>query len=549
MTKNLHLNMKRAKEDNTVGIIQRAVKYFGIHVIKNSVKEALRSHPNYPTFKSICDTLNEWHIENYPLRYEIDELPDLEAPYIVHFKNGGGQLGFVTNIENDHVTCYSSYKEKRKIDKKEFLENCSGAVILLNPDERSGEKDFLTKWKNELINRSMFPLVLFAMVVLIIYSVTNLLVSGEGIADKVIPVLLFTKIAGIILSILLILHEFEVHFSLTDKLCHLNKTTNCNTVLNDKASKVFGWLGWADIGFIYFTGGFLFLLLDLRGAGLPLMAIIAALSIPYPLFSIYYQGFVLRRWCPLCLGVQMILIVEFMLLFPQFSEISFSLNSFVALLLTFLIITTIYTLFILFWREKMSDEMHYYKYLGFKKNPDILKVLLMNQPHYDIPFSESSLIFGSRNASIKITAFLSLHCSHCARAFEKIRDMLKNKENILINLVLMTSDNKILTTLYNNNRKGKDEDSLKLLEQWFNVDPFSRTRITEGLCIPEDINISGKISEENGRLFKEFNVLGTPTFFINGYKLPSQYEIDDIRYFREIFKEKEEVSIKTDTVN
>jgi len=83
----------------------------------------------------------------------------------------------------------------------------------------------------------------------------------------------------------------------------------------------------------------------------------------------------------------------------------------------------------------------------------------------------------------------------------------------------------------------------------FNADPYSRTRVTEGLCIPEDSDTSGKINEENGRLFKDCNVLGTPTFVVNGYKLPPQYEIDDIRYFREIFKEKEEVNIKVNVVN
>jgi len=277
--------MKRPKEDNTVGIIQRAVRYFGIHAIKSSVKEALKSHADYPTFKSICDTLNEWHVENYPLRYEIGELKDLEAPYIVHFSKGGGQIGFVTDTGDDIVTCYTSYKEKEKIDKREFFESCSGAVILLNPDEQSGERDFISKWKNELISKSILPFAFFAMLVFIIYSVINLLVSGEGLAEKVIPVLLFTKIAGIILSVLLILHEFEVYLSFTDKLCHLNKATNCNTVLHDKASKVFGWFGWAYIGFIYFTGGLIFLLQDFKGAGLPIMAILAALSIPYPLFS------------------------------------------------------------------------------------------------------------------------------------------------------------------------------------------------------------------------------------------------------------------------
>jgi hypothetical protein len=279
------------------------------------------------------------------------------------------------------------------------------------------------------------------------------------------------------------------------------------------------------------------------------MAILAALSIPYPIYSIYYQGIVLKKWCPMCLGVQLILVTEFVLLLPQLSRLTFSFDSLTKLLLSLLVIAIVYTLFILFRKEQMSGEMHYYKYLGFKKNPDILRMLLMNQPHHEIPLPESSLIFGNRDASIRITAFLSLHCSHCARAFEKIRNMLNENEDILINLLLVTSDNKMLATLYNNNRQGKEAESIKLLEQWFNADPYSRTKITEGLCIPEVDNISGEINKENGRLFKECNVMGTPTFFINDYKLPAQYEIEDLRYFREVFKEKEETSIKADVVN
>jgi uncharacterized membrane protein len=541
--------MKRAREDNTVGIIQRAVKHYGLHVIKGTVKEALKSHPDYPSFKSICDTLNEWKIENYPLRYEVNELEDLQSPYIVHFDRGGGIIGFVTNTGKDQVTYYASYNEKRKTGRKEFLESCSGAVILLNPDERSGEKDYQTKIKNELINKSIMPLAIFAGIIFIITLYYNNFAAGGSIYSKVILPLVFTKIAGIVLSVLLILHEFEVHLSITDKLCNLNKATKCNTVLHDKASKVFGWFGWADVGFIYFTGSFLFLLQSPSGEGLSLMAILAILSVPYPIFSIYYQGVVLKKWCPMCLGVQLILVTEFILLLPQLSRLTFSFDSLTKLLLSLLVIAIVYTLFILFRREKMSGEMHYYKYLGFKKNPDILRVLLMNQPRYEIPLSESSLIFGNRDASIRITAFLSLNCSHCARAFEKIRSMLSENEDILINLLLVTSDNKMLATLYNNNMQGKEAESIKLLVQWFNADPYSRTKITEGLCIPEDSDLSREVNEESTRLFKEYNVMGTPTFFINGYKLPAQYEIDDLRYFREIFKEKEEVSNKADAVN
>jgi hypothetical protein len=196
----------------------------------------------------------------------------------------------------------------------------------------------------------------------------------------------------------------------------------------------------------------------------------------------------------------------------------------------------------------MSNEVHYYKYLGFKKNPDILRVLLLNQQHYEILITDTSLVFGDRHAALRITAFLSLHCSPCARAFEKLKNMLKNEEDVLINLVLITSDNKMLASLYNYNRLEQNEESLYLLDQWFNADSYSRTRISEGLCIPEDSDIISVVNKENGRLYKECNISGTPTFFINGYMLPNHYDIDDIKYFREVFKEKEEVLMEKDTV-
>jgi uncharacterized membrane protein len=541
--------MKRTREDNTVSVIQRAVRHFRLPILRSTVKEALKSHSNYPTFKSICDTFNEWNIEHYPLKYQPEEIMEISAPYIVHFKSGGGHIGFVSEIKNDRITYYESYRSKKEITSKDYLERCSGAVILINPDERSGEKDYRSKWQNELISNAILPVTILAFLLLIIFGSVSSFISGEPLSDKISLLLFLSKSTGILLSVLLILHEFEVHMLLTDKLCHLNKATNCNTVLNDKASKVFGWFGWADVGFVYFTGGFLFLLLNLNEQSLSLLAILSALSVPYPLFSIYYQGFVLKKWCPMCLGIQLILIIEFILLLPLFSQFSFAFNTLSNLFLIFLFTGIIYTLFILFTREKMSNEMHYYKYLGFKKNPDILRTLMYDQMHYDILVTETSLVFGDKDAKLKITAFLSLHCSHCARAFEKIRYMLKNEEDILINLVLMTSDNKMLTTLYNYQRAGEDKESLRLLDQWFNADPFSRTKVTDGLCIPEDSDISGKVNEANGRLFKECNVLGTPAFFFNGYKLPNQYDIDDIRYFKEFFKGKEEVSIKADTVN
>jgi uncharacterized membrane protein len=533
--------MKRTREDNTVSVIQRAVRHFRIAVTKSSVKEELKSHSYYPSFKSISDTLNEWKVEHYPLRYKPDEMNELVAPYIAHFSNGGGQLAFVSKIRNGRATYYESFNKKKETILEEFYKRCSGAVILLNPDERSGEKNYRKKRQDELISKSVLPVTIFTILLFLSLMVINPFTTWAVLFHEMQGLLFLTKTTGIALSVLLILHEFEVSLSLTEKLCHLNKATNCNTVLNDKASKIFGWFGWADTGFIYFTGCLLYLSQNFNEQGLSLLAILSALSVPYPVFSIYYQGFVLKKWCPMCLGVQLILIIEVILLLPQFSTLSFSFRSLSGLILTFLVTGIIYTLIILFLKEKISNEMHYYKYLGFKKNPDILRTLLLNQSHYDIPVTGTCLVFGDKDASLNITVFLSLHCSHCARAFEKIKNILKSEENAAFNIILITSDNKIINALYHFKRLNKDDEALDLLDQWFNADPYSRSKISETLCIPEEDDILSAFNNDNNRLFKECNVIGTPTFFVNGYLLPSQYDIDDIKYFRELFKEKEEV--------
>jgi len=530
--------MKRTEEDNTVSVIQRAIRHFRISVTKSSVKEELKSHINYPTFKSICDTLNEWKVEHYPLKYRPEEMNELTAPYIVHFNRGGGQLAFVSRIRNERVTYYDSYNSKRKTGFKEFTEKCSGAVILLNPDEKSGEKEYRKKWQDELISNSILPVSIFAFLLFIILTIIKSFVAGGALLHNVVSVLLLTKTTGIALSVLLILHEFEVRLSLTEKLCHLNKATNCNTVLNDKAAKIFGCFGWADAGFVYFTGCLLFLLLGSRVDDYSLMAILSALSLPYPVFSIYYQGIVLKKWCPMCLGVQIILIIEFILLLPMFSNLKFSFNSLSNLILTFLIIGIIYTLVILFIRERTSYEIHYYKYLGFKKNPIVLKTLLLNQLHYDINVDERSLFFGEKDAPLIVTAFLSLQCSHCARAFEKIKEMIKSEIKVGINVILITQDEKILNALYHFHKSKRDDEALALLDQWYNMESFSRSKLSENLCIPEVLDVSEEVNNQNLILYKSCNVIGTPTFFINGYQLSGQYDIDDIKYFEVVFDNK-----------
>lgn len=525
--------MKKAREDNTVSVVQRAIRHYGIRVTGNSVKETLKSNSYYPTFRSICDALNEWKIEHYPLKYDQDEIKDLKSPYITHFNSGGGQIAFVTGYENGSVVFYDSYNAKKKIGWDEYLKKFSGAIILLNPDESSGEKSFSQKFREELLNELILPATIGVMALVI----SALLINKAFISGLEIPwqqyILIFTKFAGIFFSAMLLMKEYQINMPFAEKLCHISKTINCNSVLNDKAATVFGPVGWADIGMIYFTGSLLVMLQVNFPAWNGFLIAASALSLPYTIFSVWYQGVKLKKWCPFCILVQVILVAEFLIQVSILHIAGFSLALFTNFTLTFLAIGVLLILINLYIRESRKSLFNNGKLLKFKKNPEIFRTLLFSQKHYDIKITGNSLLFGKLNSHLRITAFLSLHCSHCAAAFAKISEVLNSNPDVLVNIVLTGADNKFLDTVHHLLKSSKEEKALYMLDQWYKSDQVARSRFQDEYCLVDVEDVSVEINIENRNLMQYYEVTGTPSFFINGYRLPPQYEIDDITFFSE----------------
>jgi uncharacterized membrane protein len=532
--------MNRNHEDYTVAVVQRALKNHRIRVTKASVREKLKTHPYYPSLLSICEVLNELNVENYPLKLSDNEILNLKPPYIVHFKERGGQIALLSKVVGNRFTFFESYKSESALEKGKFIGKCSGAVILLNPGRDSGEKDFKRRRHDELLSNIVFPLVILTTLIVTGFYVSELFLSGAplNINFRVVSLILI-RLTGIILSLMLVLHEFDIHNSFTDKLCHLTKTTSCNSVLHDRAARIFSWFGWADLGLIYFSGG---LILCLRLTGLndySWLSLLAALALPYPVFSVLYQGAILKKWCPLCLGVQLILILEFVLLLPGLAHLRFTLSSTGAFIGTYLLTFIIYLLANSYYRERKIKDMFQIKYGTMKFNPAVVRSLFVNQKHFNIPLTKHSLMLGNKDSGIMLTAFMSLQCSHCARAFESLVDYLRSGEMIRINLVIVTKDKSILNTLYHLNTKGEEEKAIELLGRWYNTEPFSRQSFSEEYCITDAQDISDEVSNENLKLFRDLGVVGTPTFFVNGYRLPAQYTTDDLKKIVKYLDKKE----------
>ncbi|MGM0407449.1 MAG: vitamin K epoxide reductase family protein [Bacteroidota bacterium] len=399
----------------------------------------------------------------------------------------------------------------------------------------SGEKKYRQHRQNEILNKSLLPL---GIISLMVWAVFIFISNAGGAAYQsgyLFWGLLATKITGLTASVFLVLHELKVHTPLADKICGFSAKTDCDTVLSSNASKLFGWINWADLGLVYFTGTFLYVAGTNESSSLWVLALVSALVLPYPVFSIYYQAVKTKKWCPFCLIVQGVLIAEFILLLPVLFQVNISVIQLLQLGVSFLIPAAFWLLFRAYRNSLQDHNKMRYSYLGFKRNPEIFRFLLRNNVRKEIPITHNSLVLGIPDAPVTVTAFLSLYCNPCANAFKGLKELLENCQELKINAVFSVYEDeeskKLINALYHVYKSKGSEQTVDFLYKWYTIPKQNRKTLYEKEKLPAGFDITEIVSEKNKKLFEENNVAGTPTIFVNGYKYPGQYEYSDIEFY------------------
>ncbi len=522
-------------EDNTIFVLQKALRIHKAKVTKDSVKEFLLSHPRYPSLKSVCDGLKKWNIDHYPLKLSKEEILEIEPPYIAHMGGERGQLALVEKTKNGKVTFTVNQDRKIVQSREEFSEKLSGGVIVIDINQQSGETGYREKRQNELIKAALLPFIIIYLVLFLLY----MFYSGPGFSpvQSNIPLLLFIiKAFGILASVFLVLHEFKIHTKISDKICGFSSGVDCDSVLSSEASRIFGNINLADVGIIYFTSTLLYILGAATLNQLWLLAVVSAVSIVFPVYSIYYQGFRLRKWCPFCLVVQAALIAEFIILFPLLGIISIALVDLLRLAAFFSLLTALWILYKSYFELSGSYSDEHHSFLRFKSNPGIFRFLLQENGYTGITENRGSLVFGNPDAKVTVTAFLSLSCNPCAGAFKEIKVLLDSTKQVKLNIVLSINPDelsqKLAGHIYNLYNKEGKEKALDFILGWYSGSNDGKNAFLKSLQgeFPEIEKIAETIKE----LFEKVKIPGTPTVYVYGYRFPRQYKVNDIEYFTDV---------------
>lgn len=520
---------------NSIAVTQQLLNSLQVPFTFGTVKDSLKQHPDYPSIAAVHDTLKEYKVDNLVLQTEPDKLDELPLPFIAYLKGKSAGFITVTNVTAHEIIFLkaNSLTAIEKKDRNTFLNEWSGISLLAEKTEQSGEKDFKVNRKKEKWENLRLPFLSATIIILLFFSITG----GSTFSYSFLGITLL-KLTGVVVTGLLLWYEIDKNNPFLQNVCSGNKASNCNAILQSKEAKLFGLISWSEIGFVYFAGGFLFVIPSLEGSA-QLLAWLNLLALPYTFFSIYYQWRIAKQWCPLCLAVQVLLVLEAVVFFTAeyYKPLTSSLPAYYILLTTFL-------LPVLFWYfvkpyllQSKEAEEYRNRFFRMKRDGRIFEALLAKQKRITVSTDGLGITLGNPHATNTIVKVCNPYCGPCAKAHPAIHELLEGNDNLKVQILFTATPdekdtrNKPVKHLLAIAEKKDQQLTEQALDDWY----LSEMKDYEVFASKYPMN--GQLKKQDGKLeamnswCNEVKIDFTPTFFVNGYQLPENYNINDLKYF------------------
>jgi uncharacterized membrane protein len=534
-------NLLNTSQDNLVAATINLLTLLKVRVTVTAIKETISGNSNYPSLLAITESLGKWKVDAECYNITPDKLPLLPVPFIAHLRTNSGSFVAVKETSTSGVTYLKDDHAELKVPIAEFLDQWSSTVVLPEASAESGQPDFKKERNREKVVAMRAPLLLLLLIVTGAIAFTNSLHYFHAQQFALYAGLWTCATLGLIVTTLLMLYEYDNNNSYLKKFCSVGKKTNCHAVLNSTGSKVFGF-SWSEIGFFYFSGAFLYLILSESSpiVFFPLI-LLNLIALPYIIFSIYYQAFIVKQWCTLCLTVQVILLTQFLIaLFTyQRNESLFeawkNVPSAVFLIAYFLPVSLWVIVKQQVFGAKEGEETKR-RFKRFKNNAEVFNSLLLKQ----IPIKNNTeglgITLGNPNAENVLIKVCNPYCGPCARSFPQLGILLacgnKWRAQIIFTAKADQNDYRALPVAHFFeiiSQDGSDGNILEVLADWYNAKNKDYEAFAQKYPVTVDFERhKPKLAAMEDWCDQE-DIRFTPTYYVNGRRLPENYEIEDLK--------------------
>lgn len=516
--------------DNAPLIVARLLKELDIRVSDITVEETLKRHPDFPSLSSLSDALTIWSVEHAPLRLStIEQLRDLPLPFVAHLRQQGGWFRLITDVQDDSVVYWDSITGRGRQSLAQFKQVWDGIVLIAERKEESGKQELDINWQTHRRDKLRKPILygtaflsIGALVMLLHAYTLNIFQLSWGL----------TKVLGLCLSIALLAKQLGIQSNVVNQLCKIGSKTNCQSLLDSPGAKLWGWLSWAEVGTVYFATTLGTWLLSPTNL---LISVLALFALPYILFSVYYQAKIAQIWCPLCLGVQGILLTEGLLSLASIFKLTHTNTIIVNDCLIFTIVGSVVLMSWLLIKPllisslKMSVEHD--KVLSFKRDIKVFNTLLDNTKQMTaLPKTLRPIWLGKNNAEYVLTFVTNPYCNHCAKKHQQVLDLMAKQQNIAVRIVFLVVNSREdrVMQMVGHLMALEHTQAVLSLNDWFDRKEHDYSAWSSKYPLSNGHLPNYDMAIQHAEWCNEAGIKFTPAIFLNEKKIPDQYDLDDL---------------------
>jgi uncharacterized membrane protein len=517
-------------KNNAYKVTEYIISRLNVNVTKSTIRYTLNKHVDFPSLLSLSDSLDEWGISNAAIRLDnLSQLQELPTPYIAPSSREKGAYLIVEAINAGKITHYEPVSSLRVTEPIiDFSKHWSGVVLLTEKNEKSGEVEYKANRLKEIVNNIKLIFVVLSLILIALFLLNNI----KKNLTEVGWIWLLTKSMGSIISLFLVQKYLGINSNFTNSICNLTGKNNCDSVLNSPGGSIGGYISLSEVGLIYFIGGFIQIIFACWQPNIfYLVNIIAILALPFIIFSLYYQAVILHKWCFLCLSILAVLAAEGVMAIVTITKLSTSFALYYWLITGFLIPICLWIILKPTIKEAINVKYLRQKLDKLQTNYNLFDALLKQQDIAPEWLPNSVISFGDPKSKFSITVALNPFCKPCATIFEVLKKLLHGWISLKVNIIIVACDGnksntyKLLKHLISLQIEDKAEDALS---DWF-LAPKKDYLIWASKWPTNLELISDNEVDQHCIWSKQAQIKATPSVYINGYKLPPQYELENLR--------------------
>lgn len=544
--------MAQSFNTNLFNVAKHYVRLLKAPVTQTTLKESLVQNPYYPSLYCLSKVFDKFNLANEAFTVDEESLNRFEPPFITYCnaQNTGKDFVLVTEITGSTVSYIADGNKPKQVNREGFVKQWQKIVFVAEANAYSGEADYKAKVKIQKSKERKQALSYTGVAFLTGLMIFQLIYNASTTYLLAASTITVIKLLGLAVTVLLLIYEIDKTNSFVKSICTAGKQTNCDAVINSKASKILG-MSWAEAGFFYFASTTMFLLFP--GLAfvnkLPWLAIAGTLAAPYIVFSIYYQWRVVKQWCPLCLAVQAVLLMELTwalinFWFTQTPSLQSPLISTAfspplegigeAVFCLLLPFSLWYLLKPLLLAAKAAPGYN----AACKRllyNPETFNSLLHQQPAAPGGWQQLGINIGNPDAANTIIKVCNPYCGPCAKAHPVLEEIVKHNSDVKVKVIFTATNNE-------NDRGAKPVKHLLAIAAKENLQLTEQALDDWYLPAKKDYDVfaakypmNGELTEQAGKLdmmkawCEEAEIAFTPTIFINGRRLPETYSINELK--------------------